>query len=104
MSQIASQYSVHPTQIGQWKKQAIEILKVGFTDKRKRGNDEQEQKMRELYQTIGRRLVQTCLIRSLLTPSFSARRELAKKPPSFTTPINTAFLKRGFFFLSPHQS
>jgi len=53
--QIASQYAVHPTQIGHWKNQALEILKRGFTDKRKKENHEQERIMQELYTTIGQR-------------------------------------------------
>lgn len=55
ISQIASSYATHPTQIGHWKKQALEILKTGFTDKRKKENQEQERIMRELYTTIGQR-------------------------------------------------
>ena len=54
-SQIASKYEVHPTQIGQWKKQALEIIKTGFTDKRKKENQDQERIIQELYQTIGKR-------------------------------------------------
>lgn len=54
-AQIASRHEVHPTQIGHWRNQALEILKRGFTDKRKKENHEQERRIADLYQTIGQR-------------------------------------------------
>lgn len=53
-SQIASEYGVHPTQIGQWKK---ELLKNGKRLYEKRPNKEvvqTAQRETELYEQIGR--------------------------------------------------
>ena len=58
MSQIASRYEVHPTQIGHWKKQALRQLPDLFSDKRKKENWDQERLVEELYKTIGQREVE----------------------------------------------
>ena len=58
IAQISSDYQVHPTQIGKWKKLAEEELAVLFADKRKRENYSQERIIDELYRTIGQRDVE----------------------------------------------
>ncbi len=55
ISQIASLYEVHPTQIQAWKKQALSALPEIFADKRKKENKTQEQLVNELYKTVGQR-------------------------------------------------
>lgn len=55
VSQIASQYEIHPQQVGRWKKEAEEILKSGFTDKRKKENFDQQRIIDELHKTIGQK-------------------------------------------------
>ncbi|MDI6808365.1 MAG: transposase, partial [Candidatus Eisenbacteria bacterium] len=40
IAQIASEYGVHPNQIGQWKKRVLEDLPSIFSDKRKREEKE----------------------------------------------------------------
>jgi putative transposase len=39
VSQLASEYLVHPNQIGQWKKKLLEELPMLFTDKRVSSRD-----------------------------------------------------------------
>lgn len=53
--QIASQYGVHPTQIGQWKKELLKNGKSVF-EKRSKGDaaEQAAQKETELYEQIGR--------------------------------------------------
>ena len=58
MSQIASRYEVHPTQIGLWRKQALKRLPDLFSDKRKKENWDQDRLIEELYRTIGQREVE----------------------------------------------
>ena len=58
MSEIASAYGVHPTQIGFWKNCLIKNASVLFTDKRIKDNKPQDQLIQELYRLIGQRDVE----------------------------------------------
>ncbi len=53
IQQIASQFGVHPTQVTQWKKQALEELPQVFSDRRSREASDIEEIKAELYQQIG---------------------------------------------------
>jgi putative transposase len=53
IAQIASEYSVHPNQVGKWKKQLLSDLPQLFADGRKKENENNEQLTAELYQQIG---------------------------------------------------
>ncbi len=53
ISEIASEYEVHPNQVSQWKRQLREGLEDVFTDPRRSGRSEEKEKDR-LYQEIGR--------------------------------------------------
>jgi transposase len=53
IAEIASKYFVHPTQIGNWKKRALDYLAAAFTDKSK-PQISQEDELNELYQEIGK--------------------------------------------------
>lgn len=58
MTQISSDFQVHPTQIGIWKKQALDNLAELFKDGRKKEKDEQIRRQAELdnlYKIIGQR-------------------------------------------------
>ncbi len=54
-SEIAKEHEVHPNQVSQWKKQALEILQTGFEDQRKtaRSHQDQQELVEHLYQRIG---------------------------------------------------
>lgn len=52
VNEIAGMYGVHPTQIGVWKKQALETLKRGFVRANPK-EEEHEKLMAQLYQEIG---------------------------------------------------
>lgn len=52
-AQITSKYGVHPTQINNWKKQALESMVTGFKDKRKHKEPEPNGLVEELYSQIG---------------------------------------------------
>lgn len=68
IAQIASKHEVHPTQIGHWRNQALEILKSGFTDKRKKENWDQQRIMDDLYKTIGQRDMELAWLKKKLEP------------------------------------
>jgi transposase-like protein len=53
-SQLASQFGVHATQIGQWKRRLLEGTPELFSDGRRRQADDQEAVIAELYEQIGR--------------------------------------------------
>jgi len=55
ISQIASIYEVHPTQVQQWKKVLQENISSVFADKRKRKGKPEQELLDELYRTIGQR-------------------------------------------------
>ena len=58
MAQISSDFQVHPTQIGLWKKQALDNLAELFKDGRKKEKDKQIRRQAELdnlYKIIGQR-------------------------------------------------
>ena len=52
-SELASMYGVHATQIGMWKKKALEELAQVFTSRRSSAVREQEDLTATLYQQIG---------------------------------------------------
>ncbi len=53
IAQIASEYGVHPNQIGQWKRKLLEELPMLFSDKRSRHDKDQGELEAELYRQIG---------------------------------------------------
>ncbi len=53
VSELASQYGVHPTQITKWKKQAIEGLPTIFSNQKEKDEKKREDLELELYQQIG---------------------------------------------------
>jgi transposase len=68
ISQISSTYEVHPTQITAWKKQAKEGLLEIFSDKRKKGNQDQEHLTGELYKIIGQKDTEVAWLKKKLSP------------------------------------
>ena len=54
ISELASRYGVHPNQISQWKKQALEGLPQLFGDKRKKENQTTSDREAQLFEQIGR--------------------------------------------------
>jgi len=53
LNEIASSYGVHPNQLGQWKKQALEALPDIFSNGRARSQAGEEALRDQLYQQIG---------------------------------------------------
>ncbi len=54
VQEIAATFSVHPNQVAQWKRQALENLAELFTDGRRRTDLSDEELKSELYRQIGR--------------------------------------------------
>jgi transposase len=54
LSQLGSQFQVHPVQIAQWRKAALKQLEESFVDGRTRKAGESEFDAEVLYEQIGR--------------------------------------------------
>lgn len=52
-NEIASEHGVHPVQVVQWKKQALDGLAQLFSDHRAKAAQDEEALRAELYQQIG---------------------------------------------------
>ena len=59
MSQISSEYGVHPTQITNWKKIVQTGLPELFSGKKNTCTENQEKLVEELYKTIGQLKMET---------------------------------------------
>lgn len=57
ISEIASDYEVHPNQVSQWKRQLRDGLENVFSDPRRSGRSEEKEKA-QLYEEIGRQKVE----------------------------------------------
>ena len=55
MAEISSEHGVHASQISMWKTYATQMLKDGFSSKRKKDTLDAEQKIASLYQLVGKR-------------------------------------------------
>jgi len=53
VNELAGELGVHPTQITQWKKQALEALPDAFSSRKSQVSKGQEALTAELYQQIG---------------------------------------------------
>ena len=67
VAQIASEYQVHPTQVNQWKKQAMEKLRSGF-DGKKEAAVTDEKKIDNLYRQIGKLQVENDFLKQAVYP------------------------------------
>jgi putative transposase len=54
LNEIASKYSVHPVQVAQWKRQALDELPHVFADHRARAARAVEEEKSQLYEQVGR--------------------------------------------------
>jgi len=53
-SELAGQFGVHPTQIGQWKRQLLDGAAALFSGEGRRKAEDQDALVAELYEQIGR--------------------------------------------------
>jgi len=53
IAEITSRYGIHPTQINNWKKQALDSIPEAFSVKRKKQENANEELLDELYKQIG---------------------------------------------------
>jgi transposase-like protein len=65
-SQVASEYQVHPIQVGVWKKQLLTNSPNIFSEKSER--DDQQKTIDELYKIIGQREAELSWLKKKLSP------------------------------------
>ena len=100
---IASEATVHPNLLMQWKRQLLESLPTVFADKRVKDNKEQEALTSQLYQQIGQRKVELDFLKKSRDVSPESLRlqvdrdhpglSIGPSPmadPRFSTPIRAA--------------
>lgn len=63
INEIASEYDVHPSQVGTWKKQALESLPEVFSNGKARSREEEQAKLDALYQQIGQLQVELAFLK-----------------------------------------
>ena len=84
--QIVSEYSIHPNQIVQWKKQLFEEAPQIFSRKRNQAEKTIEEKEAELYRQIGQLKVELDWVKKNLDCSMTDKRRLVD-PTSHTIPF-----------------
>lgn len=67
-NEIASEYQVHPIQVGLWKKRALEGMEKIFSDKRQKDHWEKDRIIDELYKTLGRRDLELAWLKKKVEP------------------------------------
>jgi putative transposase len=78
LNQLASQFHVHPVQIGQWRKSAIEQMAELFVDGRKRKPQNGEVEKDALFEEIGRLKMELDWLKKRLDCSIEDRRLLVE--------------------------
>jgi|ERR1017187_462384 transposase-like protein len=58
IAELSSMYSVHSSQITKWKKQALNILALGFGTGQKQREKDDKELVQELYRQIGKMKVE----------------------------------------------
>jgi len=63
VAEIAKQFGVHPTQIGQWKRQLLDGAMELFSGDQRRKVENQDALIAELYEQIGRLQMETAWLK-----------------------------------------
>jgi putative transposase len=105
ISELASQFGVHPTQIHQWKKQLLAGACEVFRDGRTRRSAESSAEQSELFEQIGRLKMELEWLKKKQAPSSDTMRSLVEAggPLSITRQCALLDLPRSTFYYEPAQ-
>jgi len=70
IAEIASEYGVHPNQVGQWKKKMLEALPGIFEKEDEKGAKEADKEKDELFRQIGIMKIENEWLKKKLDPFF----------------------------------
>ena len=73
LNELAAEYGVHPSQITQWKKQAVEEISLGFAGGRARRERSEEALVASLYQEIGQLKMELDWLKKSQSPGLRRR-------------------------------
>ena len=65
-AELTAKYSIHATQINNWRKAVLDVLPEAFSNKRKRQEDDQQALIDELYKQIGQLKVENDFLKKKL--------------------------------------
>ena len=65
-AEITAKYSIHATQINNWKKAVLEVIPEAFSNKRKQQESDQQALIDELYKQIGQLKVENDFLKKNL--------------------------------------
>lgn len=68
INELAGHYEVHPSQIREWKKQALAAVTQGFSVRRAKAEASTEALLTSLYEQIGRQKVELDWLKKKLGP------------------------------------
>lgn len=74
VNEMAATYGVHPNQVVQWKKQALDALPEGFSTRRARAAQDDEALQARLYQQIGQLKVELDWLKKKLDDPLAQKR------------------------------
>ena len=68
VSEIASEYSIHPNQVSQWKKKALEGMADSFARGKSNDVEDMERERNRLYQKVGQLQVEVDWLKKVTGP------------------------------------
>jgi len=68
VSEIASEYSIHPNQVSQWKKKALEGMADSFSRGKSNDVEDMERERNRLYQKVGQLQVEVDWLKKATGP------------------------------------